>query len=144
MAKKKAAAPTPISGFRIRPRYRDVECDWFELEEGEEPFRATIRRNLTFEQIHAIPDGDEATFDEIWKEIAPYVTGWNLLAEDDKGEVVPVPPPAEAGPDVSRMLDAQMSLWLILQVRQAHLGGAERKNTSAPSGDTPGPGGASK
>lgn len=150
MPKTKAAAPAP-TGFISRPRYREVECDWFELEDGEVPFTATIRTNLTFAQLEEIPSGDNATFPEVWEVIHPYVIAWNLMAEDaSTGEIVEVPPPAEAGPDVAKMLDAQMSLWLIAQVRMAHLGGidrnekvgGDRKNGSTPSGSTPGPVGA--
>lgn len=125
---KKAAAVTPLTGYTIRPRYRDVVCDWDEPEAGEEAFTATIRTNLTFDQINAIPGGEGVTFTDVWDVIAPYVTGWNLLAEDTDGNVVPVPPPAEAGPDAFKMLDPAMNVWLIAQVRTAHLGGPERKN----------------
>lgn len=138
---KKTAAPN-VTGFRVRPRYRDVTCDWFDLEDGEEPLKATIRTNLTFAQLEEIPSGDHVTFPEVWEVIYPYVVAWNVLAEDEStGDIVPVPPPAEAGPEVAKLLDAQMSLWLITQVRMAHLGGAERKNGSAPSGGTSGPDG---
>ena len=137
----KKATPAPVTGFQIRPRYREVVCDWFELEDGEEPFTATIRTNLTFDQINAIPAGDGVTFSEVWEQIAEYVTKWNLVAEDETGAMVAVPPPAEAGPDVFRAMDAALNVWLIAQVRTAHLGGPDRKNGSTPSGATPAPGG---
>ena len=142
MPRKNAKTPEPveITGYRVRPRYRDVTCDWYELDEGEEPFTATIRTNLTFDQLNAIPAGKDVTFEEVWQEIAPYVVGWNLVAENmSTGTVEPVPPPSEAGPIAFRALDSALSLWLIAQVRTAHLGGPERKKEPTPSGSTPAP-----
>ena len=145
MPKTKAAAPAP-TGFQIRPRYREVTCDLFELEDGEVPFTATIRTNLTFAQLEEIPSGDDATFPEVWEVIHPYVIAWNLMAEDaSTGEIVDVPPPAEAGPDIAKMLEPQISYWLITQVRTAHLGGVTKNNEigeDRKNGSTPGPVGA--
>ena len=139
MPKKSTPEPVQISGFRVRPRYRDVTCDWF-AEDGEEPFTATIRTNLTFDQLNAIPAGEDVTFEDVWQEIAPYVTGWNLVAENvASGTVESVPPPSEAGPLAFRALDPSLNLWLIAQVRTAHLGGPERKKERTPSGSTPAP-----
>ena len=123
MPKKSTPEPTPLTGFRVRPRYREVVCDWYEVEEGEEPFKATIRTNLTFGELRDIPSGKDVTFEDVWQVIHPYVTGWNLVGETDDGTQAPVPPPAEAGPDAFFMLDAGLNLWLIGQVRTAHLGG---------------------
>lgn len=128
MPRKKADAPatepTPMTGYRMKPRYRDVTCEWYELEDGEDAFSATIRTNLTFGELRDIPSGKDATFEEVWDVIAPYVTGWNLVAENiESGQVEAVPPPAEAGPAAFQALDASLNLWLIGQVRTAHLGG---------------------
>lgn len=143
MPKKKAAPqPEPMSGYRVRPRYRTVVCDWGTPEDGELPFTATIRTNLTFDQLNAIPGGEGVTFAEIWNEIHPYVKDWNLVGENlATGAIERVPPPAEAGPEAFRALDAELNIWLIAQVRTAHLGGPERKNGHTPSGSTPEPGG---
>ena len=120
---KKTAAPN-VTGFRVKPRYRDVTCDWFDVEEGEEPFTATIRTNLTWGDVEAMPVPKEATFAEIWDAMAPHVVEWNLVAENiESGQVEPVPPPAEAGPEVFKALENPLSIWLYNEVRFAHLGG---------------------
>lgn len=151
MPKKKAETPANVTGFRVKPRYRDVTCTWYELEEGEEPFTATIRRNLTFEELEAIPRGEDLKWSEVWPVIAPYVVAWNHTKPDaETGEVVAVPPPAEAGPEVFRTLDTEMNLWLLGEVRYAHIGGpaalvkhldTDRKKEPMPSESTPEPAG---
>jgi hypothetical protein len=110
-----------------------------------------MRRNLTFDQINAIPKGFNATHQQVWEEIAPYITGWNLTALNiESGEVEPVPPPAEAGPDVFRALDSELSAWLISWMRTIHVGGpgavadqaeSARKKGLTPSVATPEPSG---
>ena len=133
MPKKAAAAP--VTGFQIRPRYREVTCDWFDLEDGEEPLKATIRTNLTFDQVNAIPALTQGvTFEDVWKAITPYISAWNLVGENaETGALEAIPPPAEAGGEVFRATDTAVSLWLHGEVKYAHLGGpkALQKETAA-------------
>lgn len=147
---RKKADPPAVTGYRRKPRYRDITCDWFELEEGEDPLTVTIQTNLTFEEVNAIPTGKGLKWREVWEVIYPYVVGWNLTAPDDNGEIAPVPPPAEAGPDAFMAMDPQENVWLLGEIRYVHIGGpkelvknmeTERKNESTPSGSTPAPDG---
>ncbi len=148
MPKKKASEvvekPTPpvVTGHIIKPRYREFECDWVDLEEGEEPFKATIRTNLSFAEVNELPPVTSLTYAETWELMAPHITSWNLVAYvHETGEVEPVPPPAEAGVDVFRATDPLYSQWLYVTLQLAHQGGVngvlERKNASGPSGDGP-------
>lgn len=132
----------PVRGYlpAARPRYRWVACEWTadpDGGEGAEPFRAEIRTNLTWADIDAIKIfGDESlTFAELWGVLAPHVRAWNALGIDPTtGEAVPVPPPAEAGPDAFRAIDAALTVWLATQLRTAHLGGQERGKGSTGRG----------
>ena len=136
-----------VTGYlpAARPRYRWVECDWFsgETVEGEEalpPFRAEVRTNQTWDELAELDLKPEQTNGERWALIAPHVRNWNLLARDlETGEIVQVPPPAEAGPDAFKALEPALYLWLDLQVRTAHRGGVERPKSPAASAPTPEP-----
>lgn len=136
-------AVTPIvTGYRIRPKYRDIVCDWEDIEEGEEPLRATIRTNLSFDEIDALPALLGTKYTDLWAAMAPHVTTWNLTAVNElTGNLEAVPPPAEAGPDVFRAADALVTQWLFIKVKTAHLGddatAADRKNDSSPSESGP-------
>jgi hypothetical protein len=103
-------------GYRTKPRTREIVCEFpgLEPDEGCEPLRATVRTNLTFDELDAIPvavfveDGTVMyrSTAEMRAAIAPYVLAWNIDADDvETGETVPVIPPAEAGPDVLRTVD---------------------------------------
>lgn len=117
-----------------RPRYVWVTCDWTDGADDPdgEPFRADIRSNLPFPAIDAI--GDPAlTFEELWKVMAPYVRDWNALARNaETGEIVPAPPPAVAGWEAFRVIEADLTLWLQQQLRTTHLGGEHRAKKSPP------------
>lgn len=128
---------TALHGYlpAARPRYQWFTCewtDWHDPEEpapdGAEPFRAELRTNLTWGEIDQIDlFSGNLVYADLWKIIAPHVRDWNLLGQDlESGEVVKVPPPAEAGPDAFKVLDAGLTFWIAVQLRTAHLGGEER------------------
>ena len=120
--------PTPIMGYRPKPRYRDVVLESIDTEDGAQPFSARIRSHLTFGQIDAIPHPllEGTRYAEIEQAIAPYVVGWNVLAENiETGEVEPVPPPAEAGPEAFKCVSGFEVQWLAIQLKQTSLGSVE-------------------
>ncbi len=132
----------PMSGYRRRPLYGEVVYDIVEPMEGYEPLKATIQINLSYEQLEAIPFNREATNQEVWEAIAPYVTAWTVTRQNlETGEFEPVPPPAEAGWEVLKVLDPLETLWLHRAVRFGYRGtpkGEEdRGNDSAGSAPTP-------
>ncbi len=47
-----------------------------------------------------------------WMMIAPYVLDWNAHGLDREGNVVPVPAPADAGPDVFDAIEPEASAWV--------------------------------
>lgn len=78
--------------------------------------------------------------------IAPHVHRWNLYTVDGAGEVVPVPPPKEAGVAVMDEIDIDLVIWLTQQTLTAYrLGfvpgsptsGAPQEPTPAPKNATP-------
>lgn len=126
----------------LKPRYEEFSCpdSIFPVEDGDDPFCATVRINLTFEELDALPQGDSLPYAEMRDAIAPYITAWNWTATDtETGDEVPVPPPAEAGPDVLRTLTREMVLWLFNVVRLGFQGGDKRKKASPPLADTDAP-----
>lgn len=44
--------------------------------------------------------------------LAPYIVEWNVQAENEAGEVVPVPAPADGGPDVFDLIPAEHYSWM--------------------------------
>lgn len=134
--------PGPLNGIAhgylpaARPRYRWVTCDWTDSSDDPdgEPFRARIRCNLTWGEIDGIDLVGSLTFTDLWAILAPHVIEWNALGRDAvTGEIVPVPPPAVAGPSAFHAIEAGLTLWLATQIKTAHLGGEERgKGVSTP------------
>jgi|GEM_PF-3454529 len=120
--------PAPIMGYRPKPRYRDVTLEAIDAEDGAQPFSARIRSHLTFGQIDAIPNPivEGTKYVEIEQAIAPYVVGWNVLAENvGTGELEVVPPPAEAGPEAFKCVSGFEVQWLAIQLKQTSLGSVE-------------------
>jgi hypothetical protein len=119
-----AAAPNGTHGYRPRLRTRRIIGDrdhWPEVfenitpmwpEDGQEPFWADVRANLTFDDIDAIPTN--AQFSELWELFSPWVVAWNATAWDQMAkEWAPVPPPAEIGPDAFRTQPREVTLFIL-------------------------------
>lgn len=43
--------------------------------------------------------------------LAPYIVDWNAAGEDDKGNIVPIPAPADGGPDVFHLITKEQYDW---------------------------------
>lgn len=136
-------------GYRTRPRTRELACDWDGLapDDGCEPLRATVRTNLTWDEIDALPNPvlvrDGQTYflnsPEIREGIAPYIVAWNVEGRNSEtGEVGPLPAPAEAGPDVLKACDRLVTSWLAVEMKTIHLPKPDqKKDDTPPSADTP-------
>jgi hypothetical protein len=133
MSKKSAVielepeAATPngtYPGYRPKTRTRRITADrdhWPEVfeaiapmwpDDGQEPFWADVRANLTFDDIDAIPTS--AQFAELWDLFSPWVVAWNATAWDQLAkEWAPVPPPAEMGPDAFRTQPREVTLFIL-------------------------------
>lgn len=137
MTKAKATENPPAAAGYLpaaRPRHRWVECEFTRGADGEEPFRALIRSNLTWGEIAELEEVRSRTWTDLWRLMAPHVAEWNALGLDPEGNAQPVPAPAEAGPDAFKAVDASLTLWLLGELRQVHLGGEERgKGSGAPA-----------
>jgi hypothetical protein len=120
-SRKPKGKPTVVRGHRrSKARYADLVCDIVEPEEGSEPLKVTVRTNLRFGDVDSIPLGADVTMEEAFKAIAPYVVAWNVIDDDiETGELIAVPPPAEAGPKVLSLLDMDEAIWLIIQTKYA-------------------------
>lgn len=134
--------PMPMARVGRRPLYGEAKFDLVEPLEGEEPLIVTIQINLAYEQLEAIPFHEGATNLEAWQAIAPFVTAWNVKRWNHAtGEKEPVPPPAEAGWEVLKVLDALETYWLQRVVRFGYKrtpqGEEDRGNASAGSLTTP-------
>jgi hypothetical protein len=135
----KAAAATQRrpTGAVLAAVWERVEAP-FAVEEGSEPLAADINVDLTFAQLDALNGlGAGATFAELFALVAPHVRWWNATALDGNGERVPVPPPAEGGPDVFKTQPARVALWLLSELRAGPYRVVEKKGSTA-SEPTPG------
>lgn len=127
--------------FSVGNRYR-VECC---PEEGLTGFCVEVRDNLmNFErdQLEAATD-DIAVYNKAWLAtpdderdhsdtparreltlIAPYIRAWNAVGIDTAdGQEKPIPPPAEAGPQVFDLLEQPMTNWLRITIIRGYLTG---------------------
>ena len=123
-------------GYRLRPRLEEYECpvEVAPREEGDEPLRVTVRSNLTFDELDALPSGEEVPYQAIFEAVARYVAAWNLTdAEGGK-----VAPPAEAGPEALRRVPPEVVVWLLERVQTGYLvvvtGDGHRPLHDAPRG----------
>lgn len=131
-----------MSGYRRRPLYGETTYDIVEPMEGYEPLKATIRINLSYEELEAIPFNRKVTNQEVWEAIAPHVTAWTVTRYNhETGDYEPVPPPAEAGWEVLKALDSLETVWLHRAVRFGYLttpkGEEDRGKDSSGSESTP-------
>jgi hypothetical protein len=132
-----------ITGYIPKPRYRTVECDWFDPEDGAARLVAEIRSDLPFGYLADIPLGGEASYQELWTVIAPHVRSWNALGLDvTTGTYQPVPPPAEIGIEAFRAVDPLIGIWLGTMLKQTYAQAVASPKAS--SGSATPAGGASK
>jgi hypothetical protein len=122
MSKKSAVielepeAATPngtYPGYRPKTRTRRITADrdhWPEVfeaiapmwpDDGQEPFWADVRANLTFDDIDAIPTS--AQFAELWDLFSPWVVAWNATAWDQ----------LEMGTDAFRTQPREVTLFIL-------------------------------
>lgn len=121
----------------IPRRTKEIAGTW--SPEGEEPFRATIVTSLSFGEIEAIPLNSDATYEQLFPTIAPFVVAWNAMGRNaETGEYEPLPAPADAGPEVLRKVEPMVSIFLAAKLRKVHLEVVEgRPLGSKPAGSTP-------
>lgn len=132
--RKQQPEPKPLTGFAVGKqsgRTKTYTCDLPDFE----GFEITVKR-LTFAELRDMPDA-QATHDEVWQHIYPYVVGWNAQAEIAGGGWEDVPPPADAGPDVFLLIEPELSVWIYAQLKYGYLGGDALRKKPTPSDSTP-------
>jgi hypothetical protein len=122
MSELAEATTTPeVTGFRPKHRYRRVECEWIEKEEGAEALWAEVRSDLPLGMIDKLPNVGDCTFNELWDAVAPHVRAWNALGQDaESGGWKPIPPPAEAGRDAFGLVDPLIGHWLLFVLKTTY------------------------
>jgi hypothetical protein len=126
-------------GYRLRPRLEEFACpaEVAPRRAGEEPLLVTVRTNLTFDELDALPSGEQVAYQVIFEAIASYVVAWSLVKTDaESGEEEPVPAPSVAGPDAFRAVPPEVVVWLLERVQTGYLGGEAQKKPAPPHGDT--------
>lgn len=127
--RKKKSEDTPVfdlSQFREERRYV-----WREIErEGGEPLRVKLQ-DLSIRQTNEIPWSLNTPLRDSLQAVAQYVAEWNFTAENlETGEVVPVPPPAEAGWEVFELLPNSASGDIVNWLKIPHYMKAEEAKKS--------------
>lgn len=126
-------APVAITGY-VRPLiYREFTYDEYpNLPEGAEPLTVKVPVNLSFDQLDAIPYSTGTAYADLWQVIAPYVVEWNVIRTAlETGQPEPVPPPAEAGWEVFRVLDHIEANWVADKVKFGYLAQVEDAKAAA-------------
>lgn len=128
--------------YRPKERTRELVCTLpaLEPEPGCDPLTVTVRSNLTFAELKAMPPlTRETRWEEAQKLIAPYVIAWNIEGVNEHGEPVPLPVPSEVRNEVNvfEETDPLITIWLYNELRMLHLGGEDRKKYARRSSDTP-------
>lgn len=132
--RSKKAEPKPLTGFAVGKhsnRTKTYTCDMPDFE----GFQIEVKR-LTFAELRDLPDAD-ITHDQMWKQIYPYVVGWNAQAETGDGGWDDVPPPAEGGPEVFMLIEPELSVWIYAQLKYGYLGGDALRKKPTPSESSP-------
>lgn len=96
--------------FKLKSTYVQVEApqDVMLYDDGDEPFRATIRINLSKAEIDALTvTKAQPDWSDLHAVYAPHVVAWNL----------DVPAPAEGGPEMLSHLPVDGFNWLSQQVK---------------------------
>lgn len=123
----KTTSPNGVIDFAaLVPSQRRYEWFAMDQEDGDdgEPFKVKAQR-LTPAEVEAIPVGDAKIVD-VLTEYRRYLVGWNLTAQTDAGDVVPVPPPAELEPEsvaivLDRLLTQEQAAWLYQVIKAGHV-----------------------
>lgn len=131
-----------IPGFAPMDEWAKIECTWdlVSPRSGAEPFWAEISTSLTIREAKNIPEmfGPNVDVRKLATYVAPYVRSWNATARNlDTGTYEPLPPPAEAGPDVFFAAPLRLLQWIALMLQAIHLqGGPDRPKETPPSDAT--------
>lgn len=118
-ATKAAEESTPvfdISQFREEKRYVWREID---REDGE-PLKVKLQ-DISIRQAVDIPWGMKTPLKETMQVAAQYVAEWSHKAENlETGEVIDVPPPAEAGWEVFELLPNEVASDIVNWLKVPH------------------------
>lgn len=125
----------PVNPYVVRRENRWIVC---EDADGPQGFAIKVRQYLTnAERDDLVTDTNEihrysadyltASIEERpaleerhggtprdleWRHLAPYILEWNAAGETAKGDVEPIPPPAEGGPDVFLLITPEQYSWI--------------------------------
>lgn len=139
MPKKTAA---PVQGRNPFQKFK-----WFEYVEEDddddaEPYRIRVRTNLTFGEQESLVWDSDTTNEELWELFAPYVVDWNILTQNEDGEIIKATPPAEGGPEQFRHIPVELFRALMRDIKMRSTGPLARRSpnksgsTDAGTGDS--------
>ncbi len=127
-----------IDEYRVARHYDEREIEMA----GGETLHVTLL-HLTTREAKGIPFTTKTKLQDAYEAAAPYITGWDLQAENLKtGASIDVPPPAEAGWEVLEMLDDATGSLVVLWLKNPaamQLNSKVGKTDSTPSERTDAP-----
>lgn len=126
----------PVEALRVRVLVNPTRAEIIAQSQAFTELQERIQQAVKA-ATEAVKDGKNAAaadrhdYDrEMFDLIAPRITEWNMVALNDADEVVPLPPPAEAGGAVIALLPQAAQSYLIQLVSMAHHGGEMRSKLS--------------
>lgn len=115
----KADEKGDLAGLAIKVRQHITNAERDDLVEASNAVRKYSAEYLGAdleqrEKLEAERNGTPR--DHEWALLAPYIVEWNVQGERADGEIVPVPAPADGGPDVFSLIPPEHYTWMYDQV----------------------------
>lgn len=151
------------AAFRVSDRWEWITCDDAEFPELA-GFAVEVRTSITNREQEDLQDAHNAILDynaewlrmepaerakadaandtprdREWALVAPMVRDWNAVGLDPDGNDVPIPPPAEAGPQTFMAVPAPAVAWITRVTLMGYRATGKAGGLPTPSTPTSGP-----
>lgn len=146
--------------FNFKRNYRRIDCDepgyegfWIKVRAGisnderdalREARREGLEYNIAYLNMEPVEraaidaSGDTPRRRE-FALAAPFIVGWNAVGETDAGEEKPLPPPAEAGPDIFACVPVDIFIWMFQLVVDGYVASGKAMTSQPVSMPASGP-----
>jgi hypothetical protein len=110
-----ADAESDLAGLAIKVRQYITNAERDDLVEASNAIRLYSAEYMTLDlEQRAAAEAEKGGTprDLEWQLLAPYIIEWNVKAENEAGEIVDVPAPADGGADVFALIPNEHYSWM--------------------------------